>query len=58
MQMMRERRGGDLQFLLHLADRQPFITRPNERPVKPKARRIAKRLELFCRFFDFHRNSL
>ena len=26
MEMMRERRGGDMQFLLHVADRQPFIT--------------------------------
>ena len=58
MQMMRERRGGDLQFLLQVADRQSFITRPDERSVKPKARRVAKRLELFCRFFDFHRNNL
>ena len=33
MEMMRERRGGDMQFLLHVADRQPFITRPNERSI-------------------------
>ena len=33
VQMVGERRGGNPQFFLQVADRQPFITCPNQRPI-------------------------
>ncbi len=52
MQVVRERRGGDLEFVLQATNRQSIVAGPNQRFIELEARRAAERLELLCCFFD------
>ena len=42
-----------MQFLLQVADRQPFIARPHKRSIELETSWVAERLELFRCFLDF-----
>ncbi len=58
MQVMRERRGRDPEFLLQAADRQPAVAGPDESPINLKPRRVSERFKLLCCLFDIHGNKL
>lgn len=52
-EMMRKRRGWNVQLLLDAADGQPFFARQDKSPVELQPRRVAKSLELRRCFSNF-----